>query len=330
MNHRQLLEAALAGRPAPRAPVALWRHFPVDDQHPGRLAAAHIDFQRQYDFDLVKVTPASSFCVKDWGVQDEWRGSSEGTRDYTRHPIQSPNDWERLAILDPNRGGLGSQLECLRLIVNELGDDTPVLQTIFSPLAQAKNLAGRANLIAHLRQAPGAVHAGLRAIAETTLRFVAEACRTGIAGVFYAVQHAQYHLLSLEEFQEFCRSYDLKILESAGDLWLNMVHLHGEAVMFDHVLDYPIEALNWHDRDTPPNLAEGQARFHGIVCGGLQRERSLVLGTPEQVRLEALDALEMTGGRRFLLGTGCVVPITAPRSNLLAARQAVEEFKIRL
>jgi uroporphyrinogen decarboxylase len=49
----------------------------------------------------------------------------------------------------------------------------------------------------------------------------------------------------------------------------------------------------------------------------------MVLGTPEQVRTEARQAIEATGGRRFILGTGCVTPITAPRANLRAAREAV-------
>jgi uroporphyrinogen decarboxylase len=35
---------------------------------------------------------------------------------------------------------------------------------------------------------------------------------------------------------------------------------------------------------------------------------------------EARRAVDLTGGRRFVLGTGCVVPIVAPRVNLLAAR----------
>ena len=29
----------------------------------------------QYDFDLVKVTPASSFCLRDWGAEDRWTGN---------------------------------------------------------------------------------------------------------------------------------------------------------------------------------------------------------------------------------------------------------------
>ena len=322
MNHRQLIETTLAGGTAGRVPVALWRHFPVDDQEPGSLAAATLDFQKSYDFDLVKVTPASSFCTKDWGTQDEWRGDSEGTRTYTRYPIQQPEDWTRLQALDPAQGHLAAQLECLKLVTHALGASTPVLQTVFSPMAQAKNLVGKHLLQAHLRKYPDAVHAGLAVIAESTRRFIERALDTGIAGVFYAVQHAQYGLISEDEFHAFGRPYDLLVLEPAQELWLNMLHLHGEHVMFDLVCDYPVSVINWHDRDTWPTLPEGQRRFGGTVCGGLQRERSMVLGTPEQVKAEAQDAIRSVEGRRFILGTGCVTPITAPRGNLAAARSA--------
>lgn len=69
MTKRERLEATIRGESTDRAPVAL-RHFPVDDQDPADLAASTVAFQRQYDFDLIKVTPASSFCVRDWGVED--------------------------------------------------------------------------------------------------------------------------------------------------------------------------------------------------------------------------------------------------------------------
>ncbi|MDP2976126.1 MAG: hypothetical protein Q8N45_07940, partial [Anaerolineales bacterium] len=103
LTHRERLQACLADDPAlDRPPVALWRHFPVDDQSPERLAAATVDFQRSYDFDLVKVTPASSFCLKDWGAEDAWEGNPEGTRRYTRCVIEKTQDWERLHALDPS------------------------------------------------------------------------------------------------------------------------------------------------------------------------------------------------------------------------------------
>ncbi|MEI6289491.1 MAG: hypothetical protein WCP19_03590, partial [Chloroflexota bacterium] len=67
-THRERMEALVSGQDTDRTPVALWRHFPGDDQDPDRLAAATLFWQKNYDWDVVKVTPASSFALKDWGV----------------------------------------------------------------------------------------------------------------------------------------------------------------------------------------------------------------------------------------------------------------------
>lgn len=323
ISHRQRVEACLAGQTLDRPPVALWRHFPVDDQTPHGLANAVLVFQRTFDFDFVKVTPASSYCLKDWGAADEWRGATEGTREYTRRVIQNPDDWTRLPLLDPNRGRLGEALECLQLLVKELSPDTPILMTIFNPLSQAKNLVGGSQLLAHARRHPEALHAGLRTITESTIRFIEAAAKTGIDGIFYAVQHAQYGLMSEMEYEQFGRTYDLQILEPAQKMWLRLLHLHGEEVMFDLMKDYPINILNWHDRETAPSLQQAQRMFAGVVCGGTSRS-TLVLGSPDELRSQALEAVQATSGQRFILGTGCVTPITAPYGNLLAIRQSVE------
>jgi uroporphyrinogen decarboxylase len=325
ISHRARLEACLAGEKADRPPVALWRHFPVDDQSPDRLAAAAAAFQHAYDFDLIKVTPASSFCIKDWGVDDRWAGNPEGTREYIRRAVRSPEDWAGLAVLNPRQGHLKAQLDCLKLLTGEFSPRTPVLQTIFSPMSQAKNLVGPGELLVHVRQHPELLHKGLKRITETTIRFLEEAIKTGIDGIFYAVQHGQYAQLSRSEFGEFCRPYDLQVLQAAQSLWLNLLHLHGEAIMFDQVLDYPVQIINWHDRQTPPTLSEALSLFKGTLCGGLRQWETMVMGTPESVRAEAADALQQTGGLRLILGTGCVLPTTAPYGNIVAARKIVEE-----
>ena len=120
-THRERIQAAIKGEIIDRPPVALWRDFPVDDQSPETLANATLHFQNNYDFDLVKVTPASSFSVKDWGVDDEWVGDTEGTRRYTQQAIHDARDWESLTILEPSAPHLAGQLTCLRLIRAQLG-----------------------------------------------------------------------------------------------------------------------------------------------------------------------------------------------------------------
>ncbi|MBC6940092.1 MAG: uroporphyrinogen decarboxylase, partial [Anaerolineae bacterium] len=300
-THRERLQTCLDGGQPDRVPVALWRHFPVDDQSPETLAAATLHWQRQYDFDFVKVTPASSFCLKDWGADDVWEGHTEGTRRYVKRVVSGPRDWARLPELDPtSEPHLAAQLKCLRLIKQRLPAETPLIQTVFSPLAQAKNLAGSDALLAHLRLYPDDVMKGLETIARTTRRFVEAALETGIDGIFYAVQHAQAALLSLEEYQTFGLPFDQQVIEPAKSSWLNVLHLHGRDIHYSllSALSFPI--VNWHDRETAPSLAEAQALHDGVVCGGL-RQDTLALGNPAQVREEAEEAIRQTRGRKFIL-----------------------------
>lgn len=323
-THRERIQATLQGKQPDRTPIALWRHFPIDDQTPETLAAATLNFQQTYDFDLVKVTPASSFAVRDWGVEDKWTGLAEGSREYTKRVIHNPQDWESLPVLDPATSPhLSAQLTCLRLIRQDLSSDTPLLQTVFSPLAQAKNLAGNETLIAHIRQHPEAVLKGLETIAKTTRKFIEAATEIDIDGIFYAIQHAQASLLSLDEYKKFGIVNDQYTLEPTNDLWCNMLHLHGKDVYFSLLRLLNFQIVNWHDRETYPTLAEAQDLFKGVMCGGL-RQDTLVYENQTKVKEEAADAIAQTKGQRFIMGTGCVVPVIASHGNLIAARKSVE------
>lgn len=324
MTRRARLEATLAGAPVDRVAVALWRHFPGDDQRPEDLAAATLAWQDQYNWDFVKVSPASSFCLVDWGAEDRWVGGDEGNREYTRHVIDRPEQWTALPELDPERGALGRQLRCLELIRAGAGADLPFIQTIFSPLAQAKNLAGKERLLVHLRTHPDEVHAALETITRTTVRFVEVCAARGIAGIYYAVQMANHGLMSTAEYRSFGEPYDRRILAAASGLWFNMLHLHGPAAMFDLVARYPVHAMNWHDRETGPTLAEGSRIFAGAVSGGLEHWEDVLRGDPDHCRSRVRDAIAQTGGRRLIVSTGCVAPVNAPFSNLRAIRRAVE------
>ena len=275
----------------------------------------------------MKITPASSFAVKDWGVEDQWMGDTEGSRRYTKRIIQGPADWEKLPVLDPTSPHLAGQLACLRLVRQDLNPETPLIQTIFNPLAQAKNLAGNDLLIAHMRQYPDAVMQGLDTIAKTTAKFIESVCEIGVDGIFYAVQHAQASLLSIDEYTKFGLPYDQQALIPSKELWCNMLHLHGKDVYFSLLRLLNFQIVNWHDRETHPALSEAQSLFKGVLCGGL-RQDTLVLEDQAKVKEEAEDAVRQTKNKRFILGTGCVVPITASHGNLMAARKCVDSPRL--
>lgn len=317
-THQERIQACLNGEQTDRTPIALWRHFPEEDQNPETLAAATIKFQQTYDFDIVKVTPASSFMVKDWGVEDEWQNNPEGSRSYTKRVIQKPQDWEKLKPLDPSTPHLAAQLQCLKLVREAIGAETPVIQTIFNPMSQAKNLAGNDLLLEHVKKHPEAVMKGLESITKSTVKFIEAVHETGADGIFYAIQHAQAQMLELDEYKSMALSHDQQTLKPAEAFWCNMLHLHGKDVYFSLLRLLNFQIVNWHDRESYPPLAEAQSLFRGVVCGGI-RQDTLYSGSPAQVSEEAADAIKQTKSKRFILGTGCVVYYQSPHENIMAA-----------
>lgn len=326
LNHRERMERTLLKEKTDQIPISLWNHFPVDDQHPESLAKATIAFQNLYDFDFVKVMPPSSYCLKDWGSKDFWNGNIEGTRDYLTPVIKTQDDWRSLDILNPNEGHLGRYLECLKILKQNLPSDVPFIQSIFNPLSQAKNLAGKNRLLSYLRKNPEALHEGLKTITKTTIRFMEECINLKIDGFFFAVQHASYDLISDLEFDDFILNYDSQLFKLVDTTWLNMLHIHGENIMFEKMCQYPFQIFNWHDRDTSPDLKQGKKLSGSSICGGLSRINTMVLGNEKVIKSEITDAFKQTEGKGYIVGTGCVMPLNTPYGNILSAINATHSL----
>jgi uroporphyrinogen decarboxylase len=156
--------------------------------------------------------------------------------------------------------------------------------------------------------------------------FIDASINIGIDGIFFAIQHAQAGLLTTSEYENFGKKLDLELLEISQALWCNILHLHGTNVYFELVSDYPVNIINWHDRDTSPSLQEAFLKYKGFLCGGLKRE-TISLGSPLEIKQEINEAVSQVSGKRLILGTGCVVPSIAPYGNILAARRMVDKYE---
>lgn len=323
MDHWQRLEAAIAGEKGDRVPVALWRHFPIDDQDPGMLAAQTLAWQRTWDFDLVKFMPSGTYSVEDWGAKSVYEGAANGARAVSVPGVKQAADWRRLPRLDAKKGVLGAQNEALALAAKELHGSVPILQTVFSPLTTARKLAGEA-LLGQLRSDPAALEAGLRTITDTTIEFSRAAMAAGAHGLFFATQLATTDLLTVAEYERFGKKFDLEILAATNGR-MNMLHLHGENVMFEQLAGYPVQMINWHDRLTAPSLKNALGKFKGALVGGVEERGLLATGSAAQVRAQVREAITQTGGRRLMVGPGCVAAIAAPEQNI---RAVIEEARM--
>jgi uroporphyrinogen decarboxylase len=323
MDHWQRIEAAAAGQPVDRLPISLWRHFPGDDLDPAQLAGHMVAWQRKWDFDLVKFMPSGTYGVEDWGAVTEYQGAANGARAVVKTGLARAGDWGRLARLDPRKGVLGQQVEALRLAARELDGGAPILQTVFSPLTTARKLAGE-RVFADMRREPEALEAGLQIITDVTIDFALASLEAGAHGLFLATQCASYRVATEAEYLRFGKRYDLEIFAALkGKTRLDLLHVHGEDVMFDLLADYPVSLVNWHDRLTAPTLRDALKRFPKLLVGGVEENRTLTRGPHDAIRDEVRDAIAQTGGRRLMIGPGCVLLVATPDAHIRAAVDAV-------
>lgn len=321
MTGKDRVLSAIQGKPVDRVPVALWRHFPNEDQKAESLAAAHVAFLKKYEWDFLKVTPAAGYYGDDWGLRASYKPNPAGTRHYTDRPVKKPGDWGHLKALDVTAGVYGRELHALRMIRDAL-PETLILSTIFSPLTIARTLSGDQALVRYLRENPEDLHRGLETIAEVTSYFAAETLSAGSDGVFFATQCATTEYLTVEEYEEFGRPYDLRVLDAASGGEFRLLHIHGTGIMFDQLTDYPVEVINWHDRRTLPSLREARERYSGCLAGGLDEWETLMKGSPQAIATEVKDAIALTGGSRHIVAAGCTIPIDISEDRLRAVKAA--------
>jgi len=329
MTKRERIEAALAGGLGDRAPVSFWRHWPGDDQTAETHAAVTLAYQREFDWDFIKVTTGGTvFHLDDWGVKTQVASGPGGNREIASNPFKKPTDWAAMKVLDVTRGAHGEHLACLRRIGQAVGQEIPFLFSVFSPSTIAERLVGPGELAFHVRRNPKALRALFGVLTETLVAFVKEGMRTGAAGIFLAAATPTYRTWSAAEYREFGRDDDVALLEavrSAG-AWFSILHLHGPEPMFQEALDFPVEALNWDDRVTPPTFAEARPLYPRALLGGLNQAGTLLRGGPEDVAAEAQDAFRQAGRRGMILSAGCSLPAIIPARNLRAAREAAERM----
>ena len=327
MRKRERLERAIAGEAVDRVPVSLWRHWPGDDQRFTDLARSTIDFQHDYNWDFVRVMPSRNFQVIDYGVQDEWCGDPSGFRAIKKRVIKRSLDWTELRPLTPARGALSQQVECLRLICGALkSDNVPVLQTIYSPLAQAAQLAGSQRVLRDMRLRPDRLRSGLNQVTESTLRFLDSLRKQpGLAGVFIVTEFASHDIMSETEYEAFGLP-QLETIRSnlPENWWLNIVQVAGSSPMLKLVGDLQIQAYNWDLGAGSFELPEAMSLYGGATCGGLSDQKDLLFGTPSLLQASLRDALEQSDQRRLILSGSGEGQVTTPISNIRAIRSAVE------
>ena len=243
----------------------------------------------------------------------------------TKLPVRQAADLASLSPADPTQGALAQQLEAMTIIRAAAGPDVPVIATVFAPLMVAQFMVpGGIDAVLKLaRENAPALERGLEAIAVTQESFTRELVRRGVDGIFYATNVATRNLLSPDEFRRFQRPYDRRILEAAGALPFNIVHMCGGGILFEEFVDYPVHVFSWATTPGNPSLTEVHRRTGRTVLGGLPAKPEILTMKREALVARARASLTEMGGRFHLLGPDCSINPDTPEELLHAVGEVV-------
>jgi len=305
-SKRERIMAAVEGRESDHVPVSFWYHFELEFPSGEPLAEAEIAFARKYDPDFLKVMHDLPLDLPD-GME----------------AIETPGDWAEIRPLNPRKGSLGEQLKALKIIRRRLAVDMPIIDTVFNPFAAANKLCGK-KFMEHYRANPAIVRRALEAIAVSLADYSVAWVEEGGDGIYYALDGAQTTTMSEDEYREVFMPLDRLVLETAMETGcLNVLHLHGENVMFELLHNLPNHVLLWSSQLTRPSLREARGIHQGCIAGGIN-EAEILNRTPAEVMEECRRAVAEAGSAGFILTPGCAVPTNTPEENLFAIRQVVE------
>lgn len=311
MDKKDRVANAINFEKVDRPPYSFWTHFPKDDLDPNALVQKTIEFANKFDLDFVKAMPNGNFCTEDWGVISDFSQIAKGgIAKSINQLINSPQDWEKIKYLDINQGAFAREIKHLQLLCKAL-PDRPILATTFSPLTVMFKIGG-AKYREHCQSHPQLIKQTLDNITKTMVDFVKKALSLGCAGIYFATQESSYSSVSEGFYRQFGEPYDNLVMLASKSGWFNVIHMHGENIMFDLLKQYPVTALNWHIGECEPTVCDyiniqkkNQQRVKPIV-GGIVRS-AITNSDIKTIEDNINTIIRETDGKGILLSPACVI-----------------------
>lgn len=308
MTKMQRFMAAIHGDEVDHLPISMWLHFASEHLSSEETARLHIRYFTTYDWDYLKAMNDYRYPVPN----GETVTSVDDLRAFRPLPMSEP--------------AFARQLACLRVLRSELGPDIPIVETLFNPLQTLIRGAG-ASAAQVVFDHPREGHQMLETITQTLVDYVRACKAQGVTGIFYSINGAskpEAGGLTDEQFNEFVRAYDLRILQAAEGM-VRIAHVHGFNLLFERTLKYPVEAFSWSHLNSAPSLAEARKLTQAALIGGIN-EVTITRQSVTEISADIAAAVREAGPRKLLIGPGCTVAPDTPWRLQFAASRAAKQM----
>lgn len=333
MNSKQRVMDALAGLPVDRAPIAnptsvatvemmdlVNAPFPDacrDAELNARLAATEIT---EFGFDSIApyftiIQESSAMgCEMQWEQKDNWptvRMSRPIWRDAS--DIQVPSDFlqhrDVVAIIDS-----------IKILKDEYGDDVAIIGKTMGPWTLAYHVFGVEHFLLGTVDSPEQTMVALEKLQEFTVLF-GEAQIDAGADVLTVPDHATGDLVSAEYYRRFLLELHQELVEALPVPLI--LHICGATVdRMPYIAETGMAAFHFDSKNDPQEAMEavnGKIR----LAGNINNPETLYSKGIAEVRQEVYRDLD--AGVQ-LIAPECAIPLKTKAENLIAIREAVEDW----
>jgi len=312
LGHKERVDRALLGQEVDRPPYSLWHHFnkPTAEEE----ARSLVEFHQRYDTDIVK-------AMNDF--------------DY---PRSTTGKWYEIT---PTDSPYPKQLETLELVRNGLNGDVYFIDTLFGPYFTAQLLLGAepeyadrklsesqvlvetsAGLGAFQKRNPQAWHDMMGAITESTINHINKAKKIGTSGALVSIMNATAKFNSIEDYEQYSRPYDKRIMDALSDSRLTMLHLHFlDESFIPQFRDLKAPVINYSVKTSGIPMTTMRANFTQTLAGGVDEIDYESLTVPE-IRRQWTTARKQAGAK-YIITPGCALPKTSTPKALARLRQSL-------
>jgi uroporphyrinogen decarboxylase len=274
--------------------------------------------------DVIVLVPGPFYMAEGWGV-DVRSFSSDDVAPYLAGPhVQQATGWRRLPALDVAGSSLQREIEAVRQVRAQLGEeDAPLVVPIFSPLTTADMLCN-GRILEDIRSFSNDLRSALQRIADATCEFALACMEAGADGFVFTSRLAGRNKMRSREYRDFGQQFDLDVLERLQGATIRVLHLDVEQPFFNLADHYPVNVICWETWRSDPSMAAASHQFRGALMGGLN-PLTFSGGLVADVREQVADAVEQMGGWRLLIAPSGPLPTDSRHELLAAVRQAVIE-----
>ena len=208
--------------------------------------------------------------------------------------------------------------EAIRLLREEFGDKVGIIGKVYGPWSLAYYTFGIEPFLINTILDPEKVKAILHRLKEIPLIFAKAQIEAG-ADALNVCDHITRALIGPEAYPKFL----LEIHQELSEKISCPLILHCCGKTLDRVEHFNKSGMECFNFESANDAIEMRSKATVVLLGNINNPQTIYQGTKEDVKREVFYALD---AGVEIIGPECAVPVNGKLSNIIAIREAVEEY----